>query len=256
MNYLTYCKTRLAHARTQLGTLNEDEADSSVLLANINSIRNIIFEILDYLVNHYKRNTDESYKVTFPIKAVVYTDNGEKIIPKPYGERIKEVGDKVGQDVVGFINQAYSIIENQTYGGCILLLDSASKHRNKDEIIIDKPQTKFNCREVSRGTKAGVCIKLDYHSNNDIPIKIDMYGQPKLGFIHGGSNMIFGGLILNYTDRSFLINLITTRECGKSLLIRNNGGEFNVRIKPFLENCINCSEEIINLWSNDPFNVS
>ena len=150
MNYLTYCKTRLAHARTQLGTLNEDEADSSVLLANINGIRNIIFEILDYLVNHYKGNTDESYKVTFPIKAVVYTDNGEKIIPKSYGERIKEVGDEIGQNVVGFINQAYLIIENPIYDQCIILLDAASKHRNKDEIIVDKPQTKFHCREISR----------------------------------------------------------------------------------------------------------
>lgn len=250
MNYSTYCKTRLAHARTQLGTLDENEADLSVLLANINGVRNIIFEILDYLVNHYKGNIEEFRRLGFPIKAITYINDGKYIVPKAYDECIEDIKKMVGSDAVDFINQAYLIIDNPIYDQCILLLDAASKHRNKDEIIIDKPQTKFDYSEVDKGNSSGFVINWPHPSSDDFPLKVDMYGKPKLSFLQGMDNIVLLGTTVNYTDRSFLIkSLVTTKQLGKSLLITKDGSKVNVLITPFLENCIECCDAVIDLWN-------
>lgn len=53
MDYTKYITTRLDDAKTNLRGFKEVETDQAVLLAKINNIRNVFFEILDYTVNHF-----------------------------------------------------------------------------------------------------------------------------------------------------------------------------------------------------------
>lgn len=51
--YLDYLKTRIENSRKMLESLEENEINEGILLANIDSIKNSVFDILDHSINHF-----------------------------------------------------------------------------------------------------------------------------------------------------------------------------------------------------------
>lgn len=228
MDYNKYLKNRLESAGKQLGVLNEDGPDSSVLLSEINGIRNIIYEVLDYSINHFPGYNGESSNLYFPIMKPGEMQNhlnGNKYFLKIK----KEIGDKGAQ----YVMRAYEIILNPFYDNCLLLLDSSTKHRNQDNILGEKPD-----------------IEIKAHSIGDSKIQKDIYGGFNVdNFKFGGNVQMEGCVFKSPLGVTIVESLKTTRKKGNSMIIKRGSKEFCILIKPFLEKCLKCCEKIIEVWT-------
>jgi hypothetical protein len=230
MDYFKYFETRLNHAKAQLKTLNEDETDGAVLMANINGVRNIIFEILDYSINHFFTQAETRNDLYFPILKL--HGEVEDLNKNKYFIKINKY---VGEDAKNFILDAYGLILSENYDRCLMLLSSSSKHQNLDKISEERND-----------------INAEYISLGKNKIEKNFYGGVSIsGFINNAQNIHMSGVYIENPNGSIIINsLDVERIKGNSLIINKDKYEVEVLIKPFLKKCIDCCEEIIILWNS------
>ena len=227
VNYSEYLKTRLLHARAQFDTLDEDEESSAILLANINGIRNIMFEILDYSINHFSGYAGISTQVYFPLLKFenLLEDLGSN-------KRYLDVVNIIGGKIVDYLLGAYTIIFDPKYEKALLLLNSFSKHRNED-IFLD--------------TKMGSKVK--YENFGGPKVEEKMTGGYKIGAFDVGIGEMTGCVLGFVCGGTVIIDKMETFEIsGKSLVVKQNGKVYRVLIKLYLKHCLDCCEEIIKLW--------
>lgn len=83
-------------------------------------------------------------------------------------------------------------------------------------------------------------------------METDIYGGFKIGpfFKSGFGKIHMSNCVIQDPNGVIIIESLETMEVqGNSLLIKKGDTKVRVLIKPFLEKCINCCEEIINLWN-------
>lgn len=231
IDYSKYFETRINQAKNQLQLLDENEIDPAILLANINGVRNIIFEILDYTVNHFPSYMGNCRDLYFPILKL-----GECKDSLGQNMRFQKLKTEVSGEIDDYINKAYDIILSLEYDNCLLLLDESSKHRNSDQINEKKPE-----------------VKAKYQSFGGPEVTKNIYGGFNIGkfFNFGAGNCKMSNCIFSEPNGVTIIESIETIETnGNSLLIKKGEGKIRVLIKPFLEKSIKCCKEIINLWSS------
>ncbi len=225
-----YFKTRINEVKDKLNLLDENEVNDGVLVANIDSIRNSLFEILDHSINHFPNYDNSRSDIYFPI-----INLNENIEHLKTDFKFCAIQKYVGQKAENYILDAYKIIFNPKFDCCLTLLNSASKHRNLDRISKEKNE-----------------IKGEYYSFGGPQIEKDIYGNLNIpGFFHGMGNVHMSNVSIKTPNGvNVIISLNKVRVQGNSLVISKNGQEIEVSIKLFLNKCIECCEEIINLWNN------
>jgi hypothetical protein len=228
MNYSIYLQQRLKSTKVLLEDLDEDEKQEEILLAKINSIRNPIQEILDYTVNHFSGYVKTSNKkIYFPI-----LNPGAHIDALEQDRNFKNIKSVAGDDAADFLKESYRIILNNKYDNCLLLLTGLTKHRNQDYFIGKKP----------------VLLKSSVIGDAVTP---DIYGGFSIGdtFRFSG-NVTMKGCYFSGPNGITMVDELETREIDGASLIIVGEQERSTRvlIKPFLEKCIFCCEEIVELW--------
>lgn len=230
MNYSKYLQTRLKELRDKYNLLDENEIEEEVLLANINSIRNVIFEILNYSVNHFPWYTGNRRDIDFPILGI--SESKEALLANQLYLKIR---DSVGDKATEYVRKAYDVIFNEKYDNCLILLDPSSKHRNSDQVAQEKPE-----------------VQAKYESFGGPVVKENIYGGFSIGngFQSNGPSMEMSGCVFLTNEGVTLIeSLRTVKIQGNSLLINKNDQEIQVLIKPFLKKCLDCCEDILKIWS-------
>ena len=229
MDYGKYLETRLAQAKNQTDVLSEEECDPAVLLANINGVRNILFEVLDYSVNHFSSKVLNFSNIYFPI--LKPREEKSDLSKNSHFIRISKLNDKGLEE---YIMESYDIILNLKNEGCLLLLTSCTKHRNADSIIDKSPG-----------------IKAEIEGTGEFPIEQDIYGGYNIGNIiktGPGCNVKMSNCVsVNSSGTTIINSLETVLIKRNSLVIQVGDQSIPVLIKPFLTKCINCCNEIVKL---------
>lgn len=224
MDYSKYLETRINHARSLIEGLNEEEKDEAVLLANINGVRNIIFEVLDYSVNHFHGYSGKCPNLYFPLIGL-----SQDIGCLTKDKRYINLKNEVGGNIEKYIGDSYKIIFDPKFDQCLLLLQSSTKHRNVDEILDKKPE--INARIVGN------------------EMKKDIYGGFDIGGFKMGGNVRMSGCVFSGPEGVTIVESLETVEVeGQSLLINAGNNNIRVLIKPFLIKCVECCKSVISLW--------
>ena len=226
MNSFIYLQQRLKSTKLLFEDLDEEEKLVEILLAKINSIRNPIQEILDYTVNHFPGYVRiGNKKIYFPI-----LNPGAHIDALESDGSFKNIQSVVGDDAADFIKKSYQIILNDKYDNCLLLLAGLTKHRNQDNIIGKKPALKASVTGEQ--------------------ITPDIYGGFNIGdMFQFSGNVKMKGVVLSGPNGMAIVEELETYEVdGASLVINKEDRSVRVLIKPFLEKCILCCGEVVDLW--------
>lgn len=230
MNYYLYLITRLNSLKTLLDLLNEDEKKKEILLAQINGIRNPIHEILDFTINHFPKYKGWNSGLYFPILNPDQTIEDLKQ-NKYFNKCIKTIEG----DIESYLYSAYKIILDDKYDQCLLLLTGLTKHRNEDLILNKKGHIEY---EIS--------------GNEDL-IEQNIYGDTSVGNLvksTGGGKLTMENCVIETPMGTTVIKKLVSGEIdGNSLMIKKGDKNIKVFIKLFLEKCIKCSEEIVELWN-------
>lgn len=233
LNYLEYINERLKEAEIQLNILDENEKSEAVYLAKINGIRNIVFEVLDYAINHFPGYAGDSRDLYFPL-----LKPDDLIGTLETNERYVKIHKILGTSGVNFIKNAYKIIF-QMPDKYFLWLDPASKHRNQDEI--------------KKGNMTAIDAKYSSPEKLKLPDKPDLEGfiniQIGTALIRAKNVEMTNTVIKSEQGSVYVDHFYTVTLQQNQLILHKSGGEKSIPVKPFLKNCLDCCKEIITLWS-------
>jgi hypothetical protein len=230
MDYFKYLSTRLSKAFKDLEELDDTQLDPSILLATINGVRNVLFEVLDYMINQFPGYEGDSRELFFPILKI-----NESLMDLDENPRAVTIKKVIGQKGINFVKAAYKIIFNDKYDNCMLLLNSSIKHRNEDLILGEKPS--IEAKIISFGGPT---------------LEEDIYGGIRIGGFTSMPGAVTDMSNCSMTDNSgkftFIKKLETKIIPGNSLLLSKDGKQIRVLIRPFLKKCLSCCSDIVSLW--------
>jgi len=225
LNIEGYIKIRIKKARIILSGLDEN-AQEEILFSDINDIRTKLLEILDYTISHfpgYKGNA----KLYFPL----LSPESCSVLDKD--RRFVNIKKELGLVGAGFVEDAQFPIQKNN--GALLLLSGSIKHRNKDRL-------QENGKVAIEGT---------YQTFGDGPkVSQDMHGNLRIGdgFIFGGENNVFQNCTFSDGKGATVLNLVTKRVQGRTLLVEKDKKEYEVYIYQWLDSMIQTVEGIYELW--------
>lgn len=228
-----YFQIELEKAKKIVSQINIKSSDEQ-LLPDLNSVRFIIFSFLEHSVNHFRDLSGTARNINFPL-----LNPSQKMLDLERDYYFLKIGEIIGLDEQKYIRECYQIIFPNNKFMNILFLDPASKHRNTNSF---NEKTIFGVEGEWKSLGSGT----DIIENSDGSINLGEY----ILIAPGSKVIMLDSQIIGPEGITKIKNLNTVEFKGKNLEITKGGLTTSVQIQPFLKDCINCAENILEVWKS------